>query len=90
MAALLHVTLLRKAIVIGVTVASFHMVAKAVEEAEVAEVEEEEGEAVLEEEAAVDPGVVVGVVAVAFASLFRREVVREGRNAGLHMKKASS
>jgi len=92
MAGLLNVTLLRKEIVIGVTAASFHMEKVVVEEAEVAEVEEVAGEAVLEEEVVVDLGVVVVevVVVVAFASPFKREVVREERNAGLRMKKASS
>jgi len=62
MAALLSVTLSRKEIVIGGTAASSLMGrAVAVAVAEVVAVEEGEDEVVLEEEAAVDPEVVVGV-----------------------------
>jgi len=78
--------------VIGVTAASSHMEKVVAEvEVEVAAVGEEEGEVVLGVVVvAVDLEAVVGVVAAAFASPFRRDLVREGRNAGLRTKKASS
>jgi len=93
MADLLNVTLFKKETVIGVTPASSRMV----KEAAAAEVAVEEAGVEVEvvlgvEDVAVVRGVVAGEVevAVAFALLFKKVVVKEGRSAGFRMKKASS
>jgi hypothetical protein len=89
MAALQHVMLSRKEIVIGGRSAGSHtrpVVVVAVEGAEAEEVVLVGEDAVVDLAAAV-VGVVVVVVSV---SLFRKVVAQEGRSANLPMKKASS